>query len=173
MLISLIVSVSSDQYKYLRRSPARWVLGIAALLCTGPTQGQEAGEIDSPPDSSSFSLFEEIEVPESAFGGAERDVSRRGQAATAGEPEFTLLGTSRIGDRYSAILRHRGGAEVVIVSRGESEIRIEGFEQYAVLRVESGRVAVRYPADTPCVEFADVGSKLPWWRRCHSEANTR
>lgn len=112
-------------------------------------------------DSARFSLFGGIEAQSTSTPDARQAEIRRRQAATSGEPEFTLIGTSRIGDRSSAILRHRSGTEVVIVSGSEHETRINGFEQFAMLEIDSGRVEIRYPENLPCVEFSSAGVTCP------------
>lgn len=78
-------------------------------------------------------------------------------SAGAGEPEFVLLGTSRIGSRSSATLQLRGGKQVRVVSNNGQAVPLSGFAGYTVLRIEPRRVSIRHPEDTACLDFPEQG----------------
>lgn len=83
--------------------------------------------------------------------------SSRGSGAVSNGPAFVLLGTTRIGDRYSAMLRHRDGGQVVVVSENGTVAPIDGYTDFAVLKIEAGHVAIQRPDDLPCVAYPGLG----------------
>jgi len=119
-----------------------------------------------PIEAGEFSLFGEVA---NDSGDGDRDMnqsSRRNRSPRdEAEPEFTLVGTSRIGDRYSAILKNRDGSEVVVAAEEGRNTRIEGFSQYSVVDVNPGRISIQYPNSSSCVEYRDRGVS------CNSAAN--
>ena len=128
------------------------------LLCSmaigsGHALAQDADQIYQ--NSQGLSLFEAVEVAADGSSGANR-TPRRPRDAVSG-PEFTLLGTSRIGGSYSAILRHRNGESILVRSQGNSAAAIEGHAGYFVLSVGPGKLSLRYPASVPCVEDVRQG----------------
>ena len=96
-----------------------------------------------------------VEVAAGVSSGASR-TPRRPRDTVSG-PEFTLLGTSRIGGSYSAILRHRSGESILVRSQGNIATAIEGHAGYSVLSVGTGKLSLRYPVSVPCVEDVRQG----------------
>ena len=127
------------------------ILLCAMLVGSGQTIAQDSDQIDL--NSQGLSLFESVEVAAGVSSGGSR-TPRRPRDTVSG-PEFTLLGTSRIGGSYSAILRHRGGESILVRSQGNIATAIEGHAGYSVLSVGAGKLSLRYPVSVPCVE--DVG----------------
>lgn len=142
------------------------ILVFLTVMANGYAQSIDAGqEIDT---TQEFSLFGEVVAGGNDSDADERPAGRRGRGATArdtAEPEFTLIGTSRIGDRYSAILRNRDGSEVVVTAEQGRNTRIDGFSQFSVVDVGPGRVSIQYPGSSSCVEFRDQGVS------CNTAAN--
>ena len=103
-----------------------------------------------------LNLFEEIESNNNAASEA-RERGRGNNRATNAVPEFTLVGTTRIGNNYSAIIRHRDGDTLVVKSAPDSPTAIPGHNEYALLEVRAGRASIRYPQSNPCAEFLDRG----------------
>jgi len=112
-------------------------------------------------------LFEPVEQPESVERPAATGAGRGRGPDTSGEPMFTLVGTSRLGDRYTVRLRSSGG-EVVRVDyhpsrlgehpgRPGDAVDIPGYPGFRLSAVGSRHVVVRHPEHTPCADFADDG----------------
>ncbi len=106
--------------------------------------------------SQQLNLFEEIETNNSSSRDA-RNRAASGSRAGSASPEFTLVGTSRIGGRYSVIIQHRGGDTLMVKAGPNSSTQIPGYSGYSILNVGSGRISIRYPENVPCVEFRDQG----------------
>ena len=118
-------------------------------------------------NAAEFRLFESIDSADSPNAARNRRNSRSAAAArnVASSPEFTLVGTSRIGDKYSVILAHRGGDSVVVSAAAGATTRISGYSQYSIANIGAGRVSVNFPDSSPCAEFEDLGV------RCDSATN--
>lgn len=120
------------------------VLVIAPLLLiAGSTYAQD------------LTLFEAVEAQ--AIGGA-------ASAAQAGErrnlpngPTFTLLGTSRIGDKRRVRLLDSDGGVVVVDMSDNDSTPIPDHIGYRIAAFESGKVTVSLPGDTPCMGASDKG----------------
>jgi len=107
-------------------------------------------------NSQQLNLFEEIENDNSISSRRTADrASERGFGVA--EPEFTLVGTSRISGKYSVIIQHRGGDTLMIKAGLNSSTQIPGYSGYSILDVSSGSISIRYPENVPCVEFRDQG----------------
>jgi hypothetical protein len=124
-----------------------------------------AQTIDQEPDRSSadaiesnqdFALFEPIEGSENRAVSPTQRGSRASRAPVT-EPEFTLLGTSRIGDKYSVIIQHKGGKAIVVKAGPGASASIPEHGGYSIVTVAAGTVSIRYPNNTVCVEFSDRG----------------
>ena len=131
-------------------------VGIGSVSAQTTAQEQEQAEVDAIESSQGFALFEPIE------GSASRAVSptQRGSSpsrATVTEPEFTLLGTSRIGDKYSVIIQHKGGKAIVVKVGLGASASIPEHGGYSIVTVAAGTVSIRYPSNTVCVEFSERG----------------
>ena len=106
--------------------------------------------------SQQLNLFEEIETNNNSSRDA-RNRTASGSQAGAASPEFTLIGTSRIGSEYSVIIQHRGGDTLMVKAGPNSSTQIPGYSGYSILDVSSGRISIRYPENISCVEFRDQG----------------
>lgn len=143
--------------------------GVSSILLMSQiafSQGQVIEpDASTETDSSNFALFEGIEVTESRPSTPTNRPTRESRATTS-EPIFTLVGTSRIGNRRSAILRHQNGENVRVSTGISSTSRIDGYEEYSVFDVGAGKLSVRYPSSIPCVGHKDKGVS------CSSTPNT-
>jgi hypothetical protein len=102
-----------------------------------------------------LTLFEAVETP--ANGGALSATQAREQRNIANGPAFTLLGTSRIGDRRRASLVDSNG-EVLVVELSDAESTpIPDHIGYSIVTLESGKVSISLPADMPCIAASDKG----------------
>ncbi len=104
----------------------------------------------APLTAQDLTLFEEVEQPEASTNTSNQSRAVRRAQSSSIAPEFTLLGTSRIGDSYSAMLRHRDGEALSVKLAPDANTRIPGYSDYTVVQVESGSVSVRYPDNQPC-----------------------
>ncbi len=141
---------------FSRSGVARILLAGCVLMLAGGAGAQSTDSLDSPADAAEFSLFGSVEN-ETANDSAVRNTRRGRSSSASAEPEFTLVGTSRIGDRYSAILKNRDGNEVVVTTETGRNTRIEGYGQYSVIDVGPGRVSVQLPASSSCIEDRNLG----------------
>ena len=126
---------------------------LISLLLSGQALAQASSPAvgDSPDTSQGLTLFDDVETSQSRSGEPNRP-SRESRARTSA-PEFTLVGTSRIGSSYSAILRHRSGDSVLV----RSDAFIEGYAGYTVVDIGVGKLSLRLPGNVPCVVFPEQG----------------
>jgi hypothetical protein len=151
-------------YPKLRTPRVCALFAASYLLAAGYASGQASlsptvvGAADLESSSSEqpkLVLFEEIEVTQARPDTPNRPT--RESRATTSEPTFTLIGTSRIGNNLSAIVRHQNG-ENIRVSTGSSGVAsITGYEEYSIFDVGAGNLSVRYPSNVPCIAHKDKG----------------
>jgi hypothetical protein len=140
----------------------RLILLCSVAIGSGYALAQDSDQIYQ--NSQGLSLFEAVEVAAGGSSGANRTPRRRQD--TVSGPEFTLLGTSRIGGSYSAILRDRSGESILVRSQENTATAIEGHPGYSVLSVGAGKLSLRYPVSVPCV--GNVGQGVS----CNADPNT-
>ena len=129
------------------------ILLCAVTIGSGHALAQDLAQIDQ--NGQGLSLFEAVEVAEGEARGAAR-MSREARVTDVG-PHFTLLGTSRVGGNYSAILLHKSGESILVRSQGNTTTAIEDYPGYSVLSVGAGKLSLRYPISVPCVEDVRQG----------------
>lgn len=126
-------------------APALFAGLSALLLWAGPAAAQD------------LELFEDVERTSPGAGQrGGRNSTGDSAAPSLTEPEFVLVGSSRIGERRRVVLTHRSG-ETVTVQVAGGQTSIPGHEQFRIVTSEGGRVAIQYPAGASCVEAADRG----------------
>src|SRR5690606_40574435 len=132
-----------------QRLPALLLLLLAAM------PGQRALAQFPPPaavqQEQSLSLFEPIAGSEQP----ERPVDQRSGAE--GGPAFTLLGTSRIGNKYTAVLAHRDGSITRVSADPGSTVEIPDYPGYRLVGIGSRQVSLTTPGSDPCVDQQDRG----------------
>ena len=136
----------------MRRMRARFLVLILGMVLSGVIYPQQ------------LNLFEEIETDNSRAGDIRNRQNREARSSST-TPEFTLVGTSRIGSRYSAIIQHRGGNTLVVKVEPVSITQIPGYAGYTLVDIGATRASIRYPENVPCVEFSEQGVS------CDSTAN--
>lgn len=105
-----------------------------------------------------LSLFDEVETgtrdsAEENSRAIRRD--RNGNAIIG--PEFTLIGTTRIGLKSTVVVKDRLG-EIVSISVPEGEnATIPAHPGFEVVGVSAGSVAIKHPNNVPCIEFKEQG----------------
>ena len=127
-----------------------------ALACAGSVLlllGSNAGHGQ---DGSQFSLFEPVDSSESVSSERGRRNSRTEADISASKAEFALIGTARIGNKVSALLRHVSG-EAIRVPLERSRVPIPGHEQYVVISYSGESISIQYPQSVACVEFVSQG----------------
>jgi len=126
----------------------------AALLClvatTSPAQDPAVSA-----SNQSLTLFEAVETAQDRGRAVDRPT--RESRVTTAEPEFTLVGVSRIGSNYSAILKHREGENILVKADSFANTRIPGHGDYAVVDISAGAVSISFPGSNACMEFSDRG----------------
>ncbi len=121
-----------------------WLLSIILLTGTPIVLAQN------------LTLFEETEAT-NVNKDRERAVRRNSDGNIVTGPEFILIGTTRIGESFVAVVKDRLG-EIISVSVPEgAEVSIPGYPGFMLLDIGSGDVAIRYPGDLSCIEFRNQG----------------
>lgn len=131
-------------------APPALTTWCAVFACLWLWAGSAAGQ--------DLELFEDVE--RSGPGANQRGGGNSAADAAAPslvEPEFVLVGSSRIGERRRVVLTHRGGETLTVPVAAEGQTSIPGYEQFRIVTSEGGRVAIQYPAGSSCVESADRG----------------
>jgi len=130
-----------------RRKLPALLAGLAVVLCW-----------NTPASAQDLELFEDVErtVPANNRRNSGGDENESTPVSSI-EPEFTLVGASRIGERRRVVLSHRGGATLTVPLPVDGAAAIPGYERFSVIASESGRVAIQYPAGSNCVEASDLG----------------
>lgn len=133
--------------KIVRRViPALLALFASAFPWTGSAAAQD------------LELFEDVERADpDANQRGERNDADNAAAPSLTEPEFVLIGSSRIGELRRVVLSHRGGETVTVPVAAQGQTSIPGHERFRVVTSEGGRVAIQYPEGASCVEASDRG----------------
>lgn len=150
--------IAKNTLKIVTIAPVLVALSLAASL---PVLGQDT------PSSNEFNLFEGIDNANNSASAAEstrNSAASRAVRNTQAAPIFTLVGTTRIGNRQTALLKHING-ETVKVVLDEAINPVPGHELYTVLQPGAGKIAIRYPSGTPCGDYPDQGVN------CDSKSN--
>ena len=108
--------------------------------------------------SQELSLFEETESSISVEDETtRRDIRRDNEGNLITGPEFTLVGTTRIGDNYLVVLESLTGEVISVSVKEYSSADISGYSRFNVLDAGSGTVSIEYPDSVPCMEFEEQG----------------
>src|SRR5690606_28675647 len=99
-------------------------------------------------------LFEEVDS--GPVNQTELRPSRQERAGNGG-PQFTLVGTSRIGDTYRATLQTSAGETVVVQGAPDSQVNIPGHSGFQLADLGSRNVSAISPSSTSCVDYPDRG----------------
>jgi len=110
-----------------------------------------------------FNLFEQVETAPGSQSVQQRP--GRESRVTSAKPDFTLVGTSQIGDQYSVILEDRDGKKIAVNTTPGVNTRIPENGDFQIIAVENGKVSISLPDSATCTEFTDSGV------HCDSSAN--
>ena len=105
-----------------------------------------------------LTLFEETEsTSENQDGSRAREVRRDSDGNIITGPEFTLVGTTRIGGDFLAVIEDQVGETISVSASEGAESPIPGYLGFQVVEIGSGKVVVRYPDNVSCIEFKSRG----------------
>ena len=161
ILFSMIGSSATAQTDNPANNPTELSEAIATAA-NGAADIIETADIEP-----ELRLFEAIDSAATADSPRNRR-TRNVQATrnTPSNPEFTLVGTSRIGDKYTVILTHKDGDTVVVSAGPDTSTQINGHSQFSIVDVGAREVSINYPDGTPCIEFKAKGVN------CNMASNT-
>ena len=114
--------------------------------------------IASAAGAQTLQLFEETESTDTSVSRSSPSNNRRDSDGNLiSGPEFTLVGTTRIGSNYLVVVEDRSG-EIISVSLSDgSSSTIPGHNRFTVLRGEAGETSVQFPEGISCVPFPERG----------------
>lgn len=98
-----------------------------------------------------LSLFEPV------AGNEEPERPTEQRSGVEGVPTFTLVGTSRIGSKYTAILAHRDGSITRVSAHPGSTVELPDYPGYRLVGIGSRQVSLTTPGSDPCVDQQDRG----------------
>ena len=109
-------------------------------------------------EPSSFDLFEPVQANSSdrTSPGKDGRIQQSQSSPSSSEPVFTLVGTSRIGDKTAITLRHVSGEKVRVRYTGQPT-NIAGHEGFYVSEVNGRQISIQHPSSSPCMVFVDRG----------------
>lgn len=113
--------------------------------------------VQAQPEEQTLSLFEAVE--QSAGNDQAQTTGPRNPSVSVGGggPQFSLVGTSRFGNRYRVSVRDISG-EVITVDAGDGgSAAIPGYPGFTVTQVASRHVLLQHPGNMPCFDFRDQG----------------
>lgn len=131
---------------------------IALLYCSSASTlvfAQNDDQSNAQDTRPAFSLFEGIDSADNRGRALNR--SNRESRVTTARPEFILVGTSRVGSKYSAILQHKDGASLRVSAAPGGNTTIPDHRGYTLINIGVGSVSIRYPGNNSCIEFSDRG----------------
>lgn len=100
-------------------------------------------------------LFQATDNAETARANSRTPQQRNSAAST--EPYFTLVGTSRFGDKYFGSLLTKDRETLVVEWTPGKVTLIDGHRNFGIADIGSRSVSVKHPDSDPCVENTDKG----------------
>jgi hypothetical protein len=132
------------------RNSDKWVKSVLALMFTLLVSSAAAQ------NAQTLNLFEPIERQAQPSPEQILSVPSSTIAPSNIEP-FSLIGTSRMGSRWRAMLRNPSGVVVSVDLHPNMPVEIPGFPGYMVSATNARELVVLHPASSPCVERTDKG----------------
>ena len=105
----------------------------------------------------SFALFEDIESRAENSVAATRREAAENRANRPDNPTFSLVGTTRIGNKQSVIVAPDSGDAIVVNLDANGEGSIPDYPGYRVIAAEAGQVSLQIPGSANCTEFPERG----------------
>lgn len=132
------------------RNSDKWVKSALALMFTLLVSSAAAQ------NAQTLNLFEPVE--RQAQRAYEQILSAPSSTVSSSNTEpFTLIGTSRVGSRWRAMVRSPSGVVVSVDLDPNVPVVIPGYPGYMVSATNARELVVLHPASSPCVERADKG----------------
>jgi len=127
-------------------------LALVLIFLSGSCYGFDLFDPDRgkpPPEPVVQKPPKDLPIP---FRQSTKAPSRPTPSKTASKPQkdFTLQGTSRIGDKRVAILKGPDNKEFLQRFENNQRTAIEGYEGYYLLSVKAREIQIEYPEDAPC-----------------------
>ncbi len=133
------------------------IVTAAAFTYPNTVTAQSLGQLtDTQANQQDLTLFEPVQVSAENTSRSPARPNRESRATTS-EPPFTLMGTSRIGDNYSAMVKHRGGETIIVRVGANGNTPLPDYSGYSIVDVAAGNISIRYPGNSPCIEFSGQG----------------
>lgn len=120
---------------------------VATTVLAASVQAQEPAQ--------SLNLFRAVESQQTP--ATEQFTASRPVESRMSGPQFTLVGTSRFGDRQRARIRSRSGEVIAVNIDASGSSPIPGYPGYQITDGGSRQLVVQHPTNAPCVEAADQG----------------
>lgn len=128
----------------------RWIKPALALMLTMLVSSANAQTAEI------LNLFEPVERQSQPVPEQVTSVPSSPVANSNAEP-FTLIGTSRVGSRWRALVRSPSGEVVSVELDPKVPVVIPGYSSYMVSAANTRELVVLHPASSPCVERTDKG----------------
>jgi hypothetical protein len=132
------------------RNSDKWVKSALPLMFTLLVSNAVAQ------NSETLNLFEPVEREAQPESEQVLSVPSSTVAPDNTEP-FTLIGTSRMGSRWRALVRSPSGVVVSVDLDPKVPVEIPGYPGYRVSAANTRELVVLHPASSPCVERTDQG----------------
>ncbi|MDO9478470.1 MAG: hypothetical protein Q7L07_17310 [Pseudohongiella sp.] len=107
-------------------------------------------------NAESLNLFEPVER-QAAPEPQQIQQSPSVQVATSSAEPFTMIGTSRLGDRWRARVRSPSGQILTVDLDPKMPVTIPGFPGYTIAAASTRELVINHPASSPCVPRSDKG----------------
>lgn len=128
----------------------KWIKPALALMLTMLASSATAQTAET------LNLFEPVERQVQTAMEQVTSVPSSTIAGSNAEP-FSLIGTSRIGSRWRALVRSPSGEVVSVALDPNVPVAIPGYPDYMVSAANTRELVVLHPASSPCVERTDKG----------------
>jgi len=66
------------------------------------------------------------------------------------QKDFSLVGTSKIGDKHAVVLKGPDNKEFIQRFEDNAPTYIKGYDQYILVSVKPREIQIEYPEDSPC-----------------------
>jgi hypothetical protein len=103
-----------------------------------------------------LNLFQAVDIP---ANDPESDRSPQRSGSRNNSTSFTLVGTSRFGDKYKVSLLSSDGKPTLVEWKKNTTSEINGYRNYKIIDVGARTVTIDYPDGETCVDDESKGVK--------------